>query len=224
MKLILSSDFPSTSNDVVAEHIRSLGARPRVAWIPPFTSAGKARFQTAQDAFQALGVSNLEYCDIDQEPDKAQLAQLDQYDALYFTGGNPLGFRINILKCGFAERIHRYLADGGLVIAASGGAMQFTQNVSLFRLVNKSVAEVLAEHHEYQALGIVGYELLPHLNKLDAPFLHKVQCYAESVSHDIVALADGAALIHDEAGAYRCIGQAVMFRNGVQMPIERPAK
>lgn len=223
MQFLLTSDFPSTVNDVVAEHIRRLGARPRVAWIPPFTAEGRARFQTAQDLFQTLGVSELEYCDIDQEPDGAQLAQLDRYDAIYLTGGNPVEFRRNIIKHGLMERLRKYLADGRLVIAASGGAMQFTQNVSLFRLINKPLDEVLAEHDEYKALGLVDYELLPHLNKLDAPFLDKVQSYSAGVAHDIVALADGAVLIHAEADAFRCVGQVLRFRDGVQMPIESQA-
>ena len=223
MQLLLTSDFPSTANDVVAEQMRNLGARPRVAWIPPVTSEGKARFQAAQDTFRALGVADLEYCDIDQEADAAQLAQLDRYDALYLTGGNPLDFRRNIIKQGLVERIRQCLTTDQLVIAASGGAMQFTQNVSLFRLVHNPVAEVLAAHHEYKALGMVDYELLPHLNQLPAPFLDKVQHYSASVPHDIVALADGAVLIHEVAGSYRWVGQAVRFRDGVQKPMENVA-
>ncbi|MCB9155525.1 MAG: Type 1 glutamine amidotransferase-like domain-containing protein [Caldilineaceae bacterium] len=223
MQLLLTSDFPSTANDVVAEQMRNLGARPRVAWIPPVTSEGKARFQAAQDTFRALGVADLEYCDIDQEADAAQLAQLDRYDALYLTGGNPLEFRSNMIKNGLMERIRQYVADGRLVIAASGGAMQFTRNVSLFRLVHNPVAAVLAAHNEYKALGMVDYELLPHLNKLPPPFLDKVQRYSASVPHDIVALADGAVLIHEVAGSYRWVGQAVRFRDGVQKPMENVA-
>ncbi|MEZ4656511.1 MAG: Type 1 glutamine amidotransferase-like domain-containing protein [Caldilineaceae bacterium] len=223
MNLILTSDFPATANDVVVEHIRNLGARPRVAWIPPFTAQGRARFRAAQDVFQAFGVADLEYCDIDAEPNAGQLDQLDQYDAIYLTGGDPLGFRRNLHRCGLAARIPQYLAAGRLVIAASGGAMQFTPNVSLFRLVNNPVAEVLVTHAEYQALGIVDYELLPHLNKLDTAFLEKVQRYSEGIQHDIVALADGAVLIHEAAGAYRCVGQAVKLRGGAQTPVANAA-
>ena len=57
--------------------------------------------------------------------------------------------------------------------------MQFTNNVSLFRLFTKTVIDIVAERDEYEALAIVNYEILPHVNKLDAPFLDKVQHYSE---------------------------------------------
>jgi hypothetical protein len=39
--------------------------------------------------FRSLGISTIEIGDIDEEPDEQQLARLDRYDALYFTGGDP---------------------------------------------------------------------------------------------------------------------------------------
>ena len=101
--------------------------------------------------------------------------------------------------------------------------MQFTNNVSLFRLLTKTVVDVVAERDEYEALGIVNYELLPHVNRLDAPFLEKVQHYSERGPNDVVGLEDGAALIQEEDGSYRCVGRAVRFRGGVRTAIETTA-
>jgi peptidase E len=220
VKLVPTSDFPSTTNDVVIAHIRNVGVRPRVAWVPPFTSIGRERFPAAQAVFQSLGVPTLDYCDIDQEPNESQLDRLHKYDVIYLTGGDPLGFRTNIVNSRLSARLSECLAMGRLVVAASGGAMQFTNNVSLFRLLTKTVVDVVAERDEYEALGIVNYELLPHVNKLDAPFLDKVQHYSERVPNDIVGLEDGAALIHQEDGLYRCVGRAIRFRDGVRTEVE----
>lgn len=220
LNIILTSDFPSTANQAVFECMRGGSPRPKIAWIPPFTRIGRERFPVAQELFESYGFSDLEYCDIDEEPDEGQLARLDEYDVVYLTGGDPIGFRQNILRAGLPPRLRRCLAVGRLIVGASGGSMQLTRNVSLFRLLTTTLEEVLANRGAYEALGVVGYELLPHLNRFEPPFLETVRRYSERVAHDVIALADGAAVLHTSAEDCRCIGEAVRFRNGVMAPIE----
>lgn len=204
--LILTSDFPSTLTDVVADSIRRIGVKPVVAWIPPLTTSGRERFPAAQAIFRSLGVHTLEFCDIDEQPDEGQLARLDRYDALYFTGGDPILFRRNVMSHGLSERVRAYLASGRVIVAASGGAMQLTRNVSLYRLLSESVDRVVTERDDYDGLGLTDYELLPHSDKLDAAFVDKVRDYSQRSGSDVVALEDGAAVIHlnDET---HCIGR-----------------
>jgi peptidase E len=220
LRLALTSNFPSTPTDAVSECLRGAAANPLVAWIPPLTSKGRERFPAAQQAFRSLGVSSLEFCDIDEEPDERQLTRLDRYDALYFTGGDPLVFRRNIERSGMAERLGAYLSSGRPVVAASGGAMQFTANVSLYRLLTSTVDVVVSEHAEHAGLGFVGYELLPHLNTLDTAFVDKVRRYSERVPCDVVALEDGAAILHERGDRFRCVGRAVRFRRGIRVASE----
>ena len=92
--------------------------------------------------------------------------------------------------------------------------MQFTKNISLFRLVTETVDEVLTDYSEYKALNIVDYELLPHLNKMESSFLQKVKEYSKRINHDIISIDDGSALFHTN-GNLRYIGKVVRFRNGV---------
>ena len=223
LNLALTSDFPSTANSAVFDYMRSGSPRPRIAWIPPFTKAGRERFPSAQDLFGSYGFSNVEYYDIDEESNEGQLARLDEYDVIYLTGGDPIGFRRNILRAGLCSRLHQCIAAGRMIVGASGGSMQLTKNVSLFRLLNATLEEVCASRAEYEALGLVGYEMLPHLNRLEPPFLETVRCYSERVTHDIIALADGAAVFHESADDYRCVGHAMRFRNGVISSIETAA-
>ena len=216
LTLALTSDFPSTPNQAIVELMRSRNPSPRIAWIPPFTSMGRARFPAAHRLFESCGLPGLEYCDIDEEPNEAQLARLDQFDVVYLAGGDPLGFRRNILRLGLSERLRQCLAAGRVIVAASGGAMQLTRNVSLFRLLTTTVEEVMSHRDDYEALGVVGYEILPHLNRLETSFLEAVRHYSERVPHDVIALADGAAVLHTGRDDYRCVGQAVRFRNGIR--------
>lgn len=100
-----------------------------------------------------------------------------------------------------------------LIIGASGGSMQFTKNVSLFRLLTETVDQVFTDHSEYKALNIVDYEFLPHLNKMESSFLQKVKEYSKRINHDIISIDDGSALFHTN-GNIRYIGKTVRFRNG----------
>lgn len=219
MNLALTSDFPSTDNPAVVEAIRSRSDRPRIAWIPPVSDLGGKRLALARERFASYGLPDLEYCDIDGQADKEQLDRIMEYDVIYLTGGDPIVFRRNILEIGLHQRLQEYIDAGGFVVAASGGAMQVTKNVSLFRLETCPLAEVVAHHAEFESLGIVGYELLPHLNRLEPSFVETVRRYSEYLSHDVIALADGAAVLHSAAGQSVCGGRAVRFRQGVVSPL-----
>lgn len=223
MNLILTSDLPSTGNDAIVERMRDVAPRPRVAWIPPSTDVGRVRFIGAQQRFRNLGFDNLEYCDIDLEVDTERLSELPDYDIVYLSGGDPVIFRTNIFRTGLPVLLKRCLENGRLVVAASGGSLQFTKNLSLFRLLSASVDEAFATRGEYAGLSFVGYELLPHRNRFEGEFLEKVRAYSARIEHDIVALDDGAAVVHCGPHDYCCFGTAVRYRNGVKEPIETAA-
>jgi dipeptidase E len=223
MNLILTSDFPSTGNEHVFECMRTTSAQPRIAWIPPFTDSRHERFAHAQKHFGSFGFDRLEYCDIDEETNHIQLSQLEQYDIIYLTGGDPIRFRRNILRIGLSGRLQQCLVAQRLVVAASGGSMQLTKNVSLFRLLTETIDTVLANRTDYQGLGMVEYEFLPHLNKCEPDFLEQVRCYSQRVDCDVIALEDGAAVVHSSRDHYQCVGQVVRYSKGVLMPINTTA-
>jgi peptidase E len=218
--LILTSDFPSTASEAVLAWLRQLERPPVVAWIPPLSALGQARFPAAQAAFRSLGIDTIEFCDIDEAPDEQQLSRLERYDAVYLTGGDPLLFQRQLQRRGVADRLRSYLDSGRTIIAASGGAMQFGRNVSLYRLMHTPLETVLAERKEYEGLGLADCELLPHLNRLEASFVSQVQRYSEQIEGEIVALDDGAAAVYGGGGLRRYLGRVVTFRNGHQEAVD----
>jgi hypothetical protein len=66
-----------------------------------------------------------------------------------------IGFRQNIIRAGLAPPLRQCLAAGRLILAASGGSMQLTRNVSLFRLVNEPLGAVLLHDGDqyYKCVG-----------------------------------------------------------------------
>jgi peptidase E len=215
VNLALTSNFPSTVIPAVLDIMRGTSPQARIAWIPPFTAIGRERFLAAQALFASYGFVDVSYCDIDEDPVGALLDHLADFDVVYLTGGDPIGFRRNILRAELPARLRACLAAGRLVVGASGGAMQLTKNISLFRLMTVPLDEVLATHREYEALGFVNYEILPHANRLEPSLLETVRLYSEHVTHDVLALADGAAVLHTGSSEYRCVGQASRFRRGI---------
>ncbi len=214
MNLALTSDLPATANQMVFDLMRNRHPQPRIAWIAPLTSKGREHFPVAQSQFSEFGFSNLEFCDIDEKPNEMQLSTLNQYDIVYLAGGDPIRFRRNLLRSKLFTQLQKCLNAGCLVVAASGGSMQLTKNVSLFRLLTTPLDKVLAEHSAYNALGIVEYEILPHVNRLESSFLEKVRRYSEEVPHDIIGLADGTALLYTNSDDLLFTGQVTRYRKG----------
>ena len=109
VKLVLTSDFPSTVNQAVFNCMRDSAPSPRIAWIPPLTGIGRERFPAARKMFESYGFPALEYCDIDEESNERQLERLTQYDIIYLTGGDPIIFRSNILQAELSTRLRQCL-------------------------------------------------------------------------------------------------------------------
>ena len=219
MKLLLTSDFPLSRNKVILEHIRSKCTNPRIAWIPPFTKEGHERFPKAKESFKSFGFTKLDFVDINEDVDERQLDYLNKYDVIYLTGGNPISFKENILQSGLESRLFNLIAEDLLIMGASGGSMQFTKNVSLFRLVTETVEQVVRDHSNYEALNIVNYELLPHFNNMESSFIEKVSEYSKYIDHDIVSITDGSAIFHNN-NEIIYIGNTVRFHDGDMITIK----
>jgi peptidase E len=214
MNLILTSDFPTTPNERVAARMRTTARDPRIAWVPPFTDTAHTRFHDATRAFNTLGFKQVECVDIDEERDEVQIAYLHEFDVIYLSGGDPIRFRHNAIRSGLSGRLRQCIAANRLIVAASGGALLLTPNVSLFRLQDESLEDVLATRDRFSALGAVNYELLPHLHRWDAGFLAKVRSYSQGVEHEVIALADGGAIVHAGDDAVERLGKVTRYRKG----------
>jgi hypothetical protein len=59
----------------------------------------------------------------------------------------------------------------------------------------------------------VPYELLPNVDAGDAALQDKLRAYSAHVDHDVLALAEGAAIIHRD-GQISTEGRLVRYRNG----------
>jgi dipeptidase E len=213
MNLVLTSNFPSTPIEAVYRLIRNVGESPRIAWIPPFKEIDNKRFTAAKMLFEVHGLERLERFSMGGSETDSSI-QLEAYDIIYLSGGDPIKFRTNLLQSNLATHLRNRIDNGKMIVASSGGSMQLAQNISVFRLVNFEVEQVIAQRNEYEALGIVPYEFLPHLNAHGGSYLEKVRRYSQAISHPVIGVEDGGALIHKSRGKYQLVGQASIFHHG----------
>lgn len=166
--------------------------------------------------FRSLGATDIEFLALDEE--RQSDAELEGFDTVYLSGGDPVIFRQHLRRTGMAERLRTFIATGRLVMGASGGAMQLGANVSVFRLLSESVDDIVANAATFDGLHSVDFGFLPHLNRHGEAFLEKVRKYSESVHHDIVAVNDGAA-VAVSSGNVTCLGRGIRWSRGIKRPM-----
>ena len=121
-----------------------------------------------------------------------------------------------MLRTGLSGRLRQCASLDRLIVAASGGALLLTPNVSLYRLQSESVESVLETRGRFEGMNAVPYEVLPHVDRWDEAFLERVTHYSAKVDNDIIALADGAALFPQTEHAFQYVGGVVRYRQGVR--------
>jgi dipeptidase E len=213
MNLILTSNLPSIPIEAVYQRMRQTGKQPRIAWIPPYKDIDNRRFATAKTLFETQGFVRLEPFSMGGGGAESS-NRIKNFDIIYLSGGDPIQFRANLLQSNLASHLRSCMDDGKMIVASSGGSMQLGQNISVFRLINLEVEQVIAQRKRYEALGIVPYEFLPHLNVHDQSFLEKVQRYSQAIGHPVIGVEDGGALIHSSRDMYKLAGHASIFHHG----------
>jgi peptidase E len=222
MNLVLTSNLPSTPIEAVYQLMRQIGELPRIAWIPPFKDIENKRFTIAKRLFEAHGFERLETFSMGGAGIESS-TRVEDYDVIYLSGGDPVKFRENLIQSNLANHLRNLIKNGKMIVASSGGSMQLAKNVSVFRLINLEVEQVIAERIEYEALGIVPYEFLPHLNAHSESFLEKVRQYSQAIHHPVIGVEDGGALMHKSRDTYQLVGRASIFRHGDIESIEGEA-
>jgi dipeptidase E len=214
MNLILTSDFPATPNPRVVHAVQAVSTNPRIAWIPAQTDAQGRQFADARQQFAGLGFTDLELVDIDEDRDEVQLAYLHEYDVIVLTGADAVRFRFNANRSGLSGRLRQCLVAGRLVVGVSGGALLLTPNVSALRLEHEPLDAVLATRGRFEALAAVPYEFVPHRDRRPPAFLEQLRAYSVQLDHDVVAAADGSAMMHLGDGPPLGDGSITRYRKG----------
>lgn len=91
---------------------------------------------------------------------------IEKYDALYLSGGEPKNLMDSIIKSNNYEVIKKFIDNGGIIIGQSAGAMIFNKNY-----LDTTTGELLIMDNGFDYYDKI---IVPHYNNLSSELLHKI--------------------------------------------------
>lgn len=91
---------------------------------------------------------------------------IDEYDALYLSGGEPRNLMDAIINSGNYETIEKFIDNGGIVIGQSAGAMIFNKNY-----LDTTTGELLIMNNGFDYNDKI---IVPHYSNLPKTLLDKI--------------------------------------------------
>lgn len=114
-------------------------------------------------AHQELNKNDIKSKIIDLYNDKFNI---DEYDALYLSGGEPRNLMDAIIKSKNYENIKKFIDNGGIVIGQSAGAMIFNKTY-----LDTTTGDLLIMNNGFDYYNKI---IVPHYNNLPSVLLDKI--------------------------------------------------
>ena len=142
----------------------------------------------------------------------AQLPALLACDAIHLSGGDTFYFLHWLRRRGMLSVLQRYVADGGLLIGVSAGAILMTANIGISTNYGDTP---LAGDPDWTGLGLVDFAFVPHLDS-HPDGIKTMQEYADRHQVTVYGCRDGDGLIVQEQQV-RCIGDVLVVSPQVSL-------
>lgn len=144
------------------EDIISVLKNRNVAIIPnaKLVSEDRTNSKVAKEEFTKNGI-NSKIIDLDKQD-----LNIEKYDALYLSGGEPKNLMDSIIKSNNYEVIKKFIDDGGIIIGQSAGAMIFNKNY-----LDTTTGELLVMNNGFDYYDKI---IVPHYDNLPDELLDKI--------------------------------------------------
>lgn len=199
MKLLLTS--AGITNDSIAKALFELvGKKPEdttVVFIPTASniiSWNKDRLIDDLINLQKQNFWSIEITDISAVDEEIWRPSIERADIIYFEGGSNYYLMRWIYKSGLSDILPTLLKDK-VYVGVSAGSM--VTNPSILSSITQIIYEEdLRETEDINALHMVDFYILPHLNSERFPNVRKecIEKIADSIDKTIYALDDNTAL------------------------------
>ncbi|HQX15809.1 MAG TPA: Type 1 glutamine amidotransferase-like domain-containing protein [Anaerolineales bacterium] len=210
-KLAFYSDQQTERSSKLDEHLLSLigKQRPIIGYIPSSTDAERTWYKQQQAYYKSLDADLSVYfeLEIEYEPDKAK--NLFTCDAIHLSGGSTYNFLYWLRKRGLISLLHDYVANGGVLIGVSAGAILMTPEISTTHICGEEPSHNLTD---LSALNFVDFAFLPHINRIE-DVENKLIEYSITQSGKIFGCPDGDGIIVNGNGI-QCVGDLILAENG----------
>lgn len=204
LRYLLTSNFPQEGSAAIGDYLRQAGVVGTIAWMAP--QPNPARFAVARHEFARLGFDAL----VDISEGGANCLTHSQASTLYLSGGDPILFRERLEETGLSRwlRCNATESEPLPVIGASGGAMQLTPNLSIFRLLACSVDAAASQRDSYRGLALTPFEIIPHLGQQPKQLLDAASRYRAASGSVVWGIPDGGGIAYLEGGRIEPLGAA----------------
>ncbi len=144
------------------EDIISVLKNKNVAIIPnaKLASEDRTNSNVAKEEFTKNGI-NSKIIDLDKQD-----LNIEKYDALYLSGGEPKNLMDSIIKSNNYEVIKKFIDNDGVIIGQSAGAMIFNKNY-----LDTTTGELLVMNNGFDYYDKI---IVPHYDNLPNELLDKI--------------------------------------------------
>lgn len=135
-----------------------------------------------------LGKISKKLLNISMELDLNKCKKINQFSAVYITGGNTYKLLSLINESGFSVVLKDYIQNGGMVYGASAGAVIMGKDISTYFEENKKYNYPIST-----GLSLIGdYSVLCHYEKKDN---YKIEEYIKRKNNPVIGVPAGVALL-----------------------------
>ena len=159
--------------------------------------------------YKSLNANLSVYFELETEYDPEKIEDLLACDAIHLSGGSTYNFLYWLRARRFIPLLRDYVANGGVLIGVSAGAILMTPEISTTCLCGEQPSHNL---NDLSALNFVDFAFLPHINQIESPEAKLIE-YSVTQKRKIFGCNDGDGIIVD-GDNIQCIGNLICAENG----------
>lgn len=216
-KLALYSDQQIGQSAKMDEQVLNIidKSHPTIGYIPSSTDLKKIWFKQQQAYYKSFGADLSIYFELETEYDPDKTKELLACDAIHLSGGSTYNFLYWLRKRGFISLLKVFVANGGVLIGVSAGAILMTPEISTTHICGEKPSHDL---NDLSALNLVDFAFLPHFNRIESVESKMVE-YSFTHGRKIFGCRDGDGIIVDDNNI-QCIGNVICVKNGNRQIME----
>jgi dipeptidase E len=203
--VLLSNQIVPGSEKLEREWLALLGkTHPLIGYIPSCSDPERLYFREQAAYYTRCGAEMAVYFELEAAYAPERLAELLACDAIHLSGGNTFHFLHWLRQRSMLGVLQRYVAEGGILIGASAGAILMTADIGTSILCGDNPQEA---DPDWSGLGLVNFAFVPHLDSIPDG-AESIQNYANRQQVRVYACRDGDGLIVQN-DQIRCFGDVL---------------
>lgn len=194
--MLYSDQIIKENRKVDYELLRLLNKKnPSIGYIPSCSDLTRKYFNPKVKYYNELGISNIQYFDLDKEYDEIKINDIFKSDAIHFSGGNTFYFLYLLKKRNLVKSLQLYVEQGGILIGISAGSIILSKTIDMAQFGDEDIVGIA----DRSSLGIVDFQFMPHWSDDESiKYLDLLKDYSKEKKTTIYACNDGDGIVIDD--------------------------